>query len=119
MPQLMRNNNMPIPDAMAKEPVRNAAPAIGAVAPSPTLPKPAPDIEKPTPVEPPVETEANKPVSNDIIERINKLYESATALQREAEEIKRSVEQDNAPKEPPESMTPEESKAASNALLGM
>ena len=110
MPDLMPKNPMPTSDASAATPMSLTAPDIGKPA--------APPMRAPEPAESPVE---KKNVDlNDIIERINKLYDSATELQREADEIRKSIEKDSAKEAPTEEpMTPAETEAANNALIGL
>ena len=69
-----------------------------------------------TPSAPPNET------TSDLAEMANRLYEAATKLQRDAEALMKAAREESgepAEKAPAEKMTPEESEAASKAILGL
>ena len=59
----------------------------------------------------------------DLAEMANQLYEAATKLQRDAEALMKAAREEageKAPvKTPEEKMSPEETEAASNAILGI
>lgn len=69
-----------------------------------------------TPAPPPAES------PTDLAEMANRLYEAATKLQRDAEALMKAAQEEAgepAEKAPAEKMTPEESEAASKAILGL
>ena len=76
-------------------------------------------IEAPAPA-PPLEKAAEVASATDLAEMANNLYEAATKMQRDAEALMKAIREE-APVEnaPAEKMTPEESEAASQAILGL
>ena len=76
-----------------------------AVLPLEEAPKALPPAESPT----------------DLAEMANQLYEAATKLQRDAEALMKAAREEAGEKAhaPAEKMTPEESEAASKAILGL
>ena len=73
------------------------------------------------PVKPPVKPPVKEPaVSADKLSLAEKLYEAATQLQRDADELLKSIREETPlEEEPAEKMTPEESEAANNAIIGL
>lgn len=75
-----------------------------------TLPVPEPAPE-------PLPDEA--PMSMDkLLDLANRLYDAATKMQRDADELMKAIRTEE-PEEPAETMTPAESEAASQAILGI
>ena len=77
-----------------------------------------------TPVAPAPEPTPEAPKINpaDFVELANKLYDAATKLLRDAETLKKAAENDEAkekPLEDTEKMSPDESEAATRAMLGL
>lgn len=65
------------------------------------------------PKAPPVES------PEKVLELAERLYEAATKLQRDADELMKAVRAEEPEPEPVEKMTPEESEAANQAILGL
>lgn len=63
--------------------------------------------------------EPKKESPERLAEMVEKLYEAATKMQRDAEALMRAVRDEEPAEEPVEKMTPEESKAANQAILGL
>ena len=82
--------------------------------PLPEVPEAPPEMpEAPLPEKPeaPESTES-------LLELANRLYDAATKMQRDADELMKAIRTEE-PEPPAEKMTPEESDAASKAIIGL
>ena len=100
----------------------NPGPVKEPVLPAEPIQEPGPMIpEEPTPE--PAASKAEEPVK--LAELANNLYDSATKMQRDAEALMEAIKKDSesdsllGEEKTPAPMTPEETDAASNALIGL
>ena len=107
------------PIAMPEQPPEPKLPLSDSVRPAaPELEENAP-MEEPAPALPGRNPVGSASKEEDLLEKVNQLYESATKLQREADEIRKSIENEKRSDGSGESMSRAESDAASNALIGL